>query len=112
MFFVSDVERACSWYSQLLGLEPVYLLPDFPVLRVGEVEICFHRADSKVASGAAGAVAYWRVEDFGAALVRSEKFGGVLHRGPLEIENGCSICQIRDPFGNLFGLMGPSRPEA
>ncbi|MBE3659112.1 glyoxalase/bleomycin resistance/dioxygenase family protein, partial [Vibrio navarrensis] len=25
---------------------------------------------------------------------------------PMEIENGLSMCQVEDPFGNLIGLRG------
>lgn len=107
MYFVSDVEQACRWYSAAFETEPVYLLPNFPVLRVGDVELCFHSADSKISSGAAGSVIYWRVDHLPNARERLERMGGKLYRGPLEIEDGCAICQILDPFGNLIGLMGP-----
>jgi predicted enzyme related to lactoylglutathione lyase len=107
MFHVSDVKKALDWYSKFLSTKPIYLLDDFPVLRVGNTEICFHLSDSKVSSGKAGSVTYWRVEDFHFAVSRAEKMGGSIHRGPLEIEDSQSICQIADPFGNLFGLVGP-----
>lgn len=107
MFHVSDIEKACRWYSGLLSIEPVYLLEDFPVLRIGNTEICFHQADAKVSTGRSGVVTYWRVADFNQAITRAEEMGGLVHRGPLEIEHGDSICQIADPFGNLFGLVGP-----
>lgn len=109
MFFVPDVEKACVWYSRLLALEPIYLVEGFPVLRIGGVELCFHKADSKVSSGRAGAVTYWRVASFDQAMANAESMGGSVYRGPLEIEDGNSICQILDPFGNLFGLTGPSK---
>ncbi|MEN0057914.1 MAG: VOC family protein [Bdellovibrio sp.] len=107
MFHVDDTKKACDWYSRLLGIEPVYLLEEFPVLRIGSTEICFHRADAKVATGKAGVVTYWRVPSFSKAVANAESLGGVIHRGPLDIEDGQTICQILDPFGNLFGLAGP-----
>ena len=111
MLHVDDVEKACEWYSRLLERAPEYLLDDYPVLRVGDVEICFHSADSKVSSGRAGTVTYWRVADFRAAVGRAIELGGLIHRGPLAIGDGNTICQIADPFGNLFGMIGPSRRE-
>ena len=32
--------------------------------------------------------------------------GASLYRGPLAIESDQGICQLADPFGNLFGLIG------
>ena len=106
MFHVSDPEKARAWYSRLLSLEPVVLAAGYSVLRVGDTEICFHLADAKVSAGMAGVVTYWRVADFGSAVDRAKEMGGAIHRGPLEIGDGESICQILDPFGNLFGLAG------
>ena len=109
MFHVSDTEKACEWYSRLLEIDPIRLQADFPVLRVGNTEICFHPADSKVSSGKSGVITYWRVADFTSALSRAENIGGILYRGPLKIENGEVVCQILDPFGNLFGLTGRAK---
>lgn len=109
MFHVADTQAACAWYADYLSLKPIYLLPDFPVLRIGHSEICFHKADAKVATGKAGVVTYWRVADFSKAVERAKERGGVLHRGPLVIEDGSTIGQILDPFGNLFGLVAPQK---
>jgi predicted enzyme related to lactoylglutathione lyase len=106
MIHVPDIQAACKWYADVLGLEPKYLLPDYPVLRIGGVEICFHKADAKVSTGKAGTVIYWRVESFEGAVRYILRKGGQLHRGPLPLEDGDAICQIQDPFGNLFGLIG------
>ncbi|TOL44982.1 glyoxalase/bleomycin resistance/dioxygenase family protein, partial [Vibrio parahaemolyticus] len=35
-----------------------------------------------------------------------QKLGARLYRGPMEIEDGLSMCQVEDPFGNLIGLRG------
>ncbi|MBC7691407.1 MAG: glyoxalase [Methylotenera sp.] len=112
MFFVSDVPAAAKWYGELLETDPFHVLPDIPVIRLGHTEIWFHLADSKVSSGKAGTVTYWRVADFSAAIRRAEERGGVVYRGPLEIEDGDAICQIADPFGNLFGLIGVGQRSA
>jgi predicted enzyme related to lactoylglutathione lyase len=56
----------------------------------------------------AGQVAYWQVDAFDAALARVETLGTELCRGPLHRpEDGLFMGQVRDPFGNLIGLVGP-----
>jgi predicted enzyme related to lactoylglutathione lyase len=109
MFIVPDVAEAVRWYSRLLQINPVYVLPDFPVLTVDNVEICFHRADEKGAPALGGAVTYWRVDDWQRARGRIEQMGGSLHRGPLSIEGDQQIGQFRDPFGNVFGIVAPAQ---
>lgn len=62
-------------------------------------------------SGPFGSVVYWAVDDFNAALAHVEKLGATLYRGPLAIQDGLAMCQVRDPWGNCIGLRGP-RPAA
>jgi hypothetical protein len=38
----------------------------------------------------------------------SEEMGALLYRGPLDRRDGEFMCQMKDPFGNLFGLVGPN----
>jgi predicted enzyme related to lactoylglutathione lyase len=109
MYFVPDRKVAANWYSQLLDLPITYLdEPEHYFICTGAQDIWFSLADSKVPNGAAGHVAYWRVQDSNAARARSDEMGAQLHRGPLDRGDGEFMCQMKDPFGNLFGLVGPS----
>jgi predicted enzyme related to lactoylglutathione lyase len=74
---------------------------------VGLQEIWFHQADNKMPAGAAGQVAYWQVDNFDTALEKAKHLGAELYRGPLTRTDGQYMCQVRDPFGNLLGLIGP-----
>jgi uncharacterized protein len=107
MYFVSDRRRAAAWYSKLFGIEITYLEnPEHFFIRVGNQDVWFHQSDNKVPSGAAGHVAYWQVADFDAVLERATQLGAKLYRGPLDRQDGSYMCQVKDPDGNLIGLIG------
>ena len=106
VMFVPSVRDAAEWYSSVLQLPAVLLDERFAAITVGSAQLCFHLADEKVPSGRAGQVAYWRVQSLADAAARFESLGAKLYRGPLPIEAGLGICQMADPFGNLFGLVG------
>ena len=110
MYFVTDPREAAAWYSQLFG-RPMASSddPDDVFIHIATHEVWFHQADSKVSAGAAGQVAYWRVDDFDATLAKAQKMGAVLYRGPLDRNDGFFMCQVKDPFGNLLGLIGPRK---
>ena len=106
---VSDVEAGLRWYarafqratrSPLNGSTPYCLYLD-------GVQIELVPADAKVGSGPFGSVVYWKVAHFQAALDHFILVGATLYRGPLEIENNESMCQVRDPWGNCIGIRGP-----
>jgi len=108
MFFVEDRRAAAEWYSTLLDL-PISQLddPDLFFIRVGSCDLWFHQADDKSRPGTSGQVAYWTVDSFGDAVARAERSGAMLYRGPLDRGDGTAMCQMQDPFGNVFGLIGP-----
>jgi predicted enzyme related to lactoylglutathione lyase len=104
--FVPSVRDAAEWYSAVLQLPAAFIDERFATIAVGSAQLCFHLADAKVPSGRSGQVAYWRVESLADAAARFQAAGAELYRGPLAIEGGLGICQMADPFGNLFGLVG------
>ncbi|EIY8044292.1 glyoxalase/bleomycin resistance/dioxygenase family protein [Vibrio vulnificus] len=106
--FVPDVEVGLQWYQQAFPEAVPMHLPDFDftVLDVDGFSIEIVQSDDKVSEGKKGTVLYWDVRDLSVELSRFEALGASLYRGPMEIENGLSMCQLEDPFGNLIGLRG------
>ena len=108
MVHVSEPSAARAWYQAVFPeAVPVDSIPGLEALRLEGIQLEFVPADEKVCSGAAGTVAYWQVPHFSSALAELQSRGAVLYRGPLEIENGNVICQVRDPWGNCIGITGP-----
>ena len=105
VFFVEDVERAVAWYQQVLAGE-VDRSGRLPTVVVGDVQFAFHPADPKTPPGVGGTVPYCGADSFDAVTKTFVDGGAAVYRGPLEIEDGRRICQIKDPFGNVFGLVG------
>lgn len=109
MIHVAEPREARAWYQAAFpSATPVEHAPGLEALRLGEVRLEFVPADDKVSSGPAGTVAYWQVPKFDAALEALKSHGAVLHRGPMNIEGGLAMCQVRDPWGNCIGITGPT----
>lgn len=108
LIHVSDVSAALQWYQRAFPQAVACRLEafDFDYLRISSVDLEIVLADEKVVSGAAGSVVYWQVKDFDQAVAHMISVGGTLYRGPLEIQEGLRMCQIKDPWGNCIGLRG------
>ena len=106
---VADVEAGLAWYQQAFPTAVRSRLrgTDFEFLSIGNVQLEFAPSDEKVSSGACGSVVYWYVADFESTLQHMQHIGAKLYRGPMKIEDGLSMCQVRDPWGNCIGLRGP-----
>lgn len=109
---VADPEAGLAWYQRAFPQAERRWLEefDFAYLKVGAIDLEIVQADEKVASGAAGSVVYWSVQDLDRSRAHFEALGALLYRGPMAIQDGLWMCQVRDPFGNCIGLRGP-RPE-
>ncbi|GAP33742.1 VOC family protein [Piscinibacter sakaiensis] len=104
---VADPVAARAWYARAWpGAIVDDGIPGLAALRLGPLRLEFVPADAKVASGAAGSVPYWAVDDFAAAQARLESLGAQRWRGPMAIEDGQSMAQYRDPWGNCLGIVG------
>ncbi|BCG26142.1 hypothetical protein TUM18999_43330 [Pseudomonas tohonis] len=106
LLHVGDWRAATDWYQRAFP-EAKPVLPstdDYGHLEMGGVVLEIVNADEKVASGAAGTVVYWAVDDLDAEVLRLGQLGAPLYRGPLALGDGDRICQVRDPWGNCIGL--------
>ncbi|WP_341663251.1 glyoxalase/bleomycin resistance/dioxygenase family protein [Vibrio sp.] len=105
---VPDVSVGLKWYQKAFPLASPRYLPefDFTVLDIKGFSLEIVQADSKVSAGKSGTVLYWLVDSVRESIDFLQSIGATLYRGPMEIEQGQSICQMEDPFGNLIGLRG------
>ncbi|WP_104992682.1 VOC family protein [Deinococcus sp. NW-56] len=109
MIHVPDVPAALDWYARAFPEAERREVNGFTLLDLGGATLELVPADAKVASGAAGSVVYWATPDFEGRLAQWQALGAELYRGPMDIEGGQRMAQVRDPWGNLLGLRGPHR---
>ena len=106
-YFVADLAAATSWYSARLGVEPVTRAPQLVMFDLPGARLTLHEADGFNQPGPSGTVPYWTVPDVDATVAEWSEYGACAHRGPKTIMTGERLCQMLDPFGNLFGLRQP-----
>jgi predicted enzyme related to lactoylglutathione lyase len=106
-YFVRDLEGATSWYTARLGVEPAVRAAQLVMFDLGGVRLTLHEADEFNLPGPSGTVADWTVGDVDATVRQWSAHGAAAHRGPKTIMTGERLCQVLDPFGNLFGLRQP-----
>lgn len=102
---IHDVRKAADWYSEAFGLKVTRCTDDFALLQKGSSILERARADAKNPVSCGGTVSYWTVPSISESCDRLSAAGAAMFRRPLEIpEEGLVICQMKDPFGGVFGL--------
>ena len=109
-FYAADLEAAKKWYSEFLGMNPYFEVPGYIEFRIGDYQHELGVIDSRYApggsaSGPAGAVVYWHVDDVTATFERLLSLGAKEYQAPTKRGEGFVTASVVDPFGNILGIM-------
>lgn len=112
-FYAADHEAAKQWYSTFLGVEPYFNVPGYTEFRLGDYQHELGIIDARFApagasGNAAGAVAYWHVDDLQGTLDRLLSLGAILYQPITDHSQGQGrfvTASVTDPFGNILGIM-------
>ncbi|HEU4850663.1 MAG TPA: VOC family protein [Telluria sp.] len=99
---VPDLERGKEWYAQVFGKQPYFDQPFYVGFEIGGFELGLLPEGEP---GAAGCVAYWGVEDIDAEVARLTGLGATLVSGIEDVGEGIRVADLKDPFGNVLGLI-------
>jgi predicted enzyme related to lactoylglutathione lyase len=109
-FYAADLEAAKRWYTELLGVEPYFTRPGYIEFRIGDYQHELGVIDSRyapagAATGPAGAVVYWHVDDVTATLEKLLSMGATEYDAARDRGAGFITASVVDPFGNILGIM-------
>lgn len=100
-----NVTKSKEWYSHFFERKPIEDTENFVSFKLKNIsfDICMADPRSPVSNG--GSVVYWLVDNLDEAIKKAVNLGGTVYRGPLRIDEvQRTIAQIKDPYGNVFGL--------
>ena len=103
-YFVADLDAAIAWYSERLGRDPVVRGGALAAFDIDGVRLTLHETDDYNSPGPSGTSPYWTVVDVDAVVADFVAHGATAHRGPKTVFTGERLCQLLDPFGNLFSV--------
>lgn len=104
-YYVSDIAKAREWYSSILGFPPYFDQPFYVGFNVAGYELGVQPSEAEPANKAEGVVAYWGVADAAAALKHLLAQGATLHEDVQDVGGDIKVATVKDPFGNIFGVI-------
>lgn len=100
-----DLGAAKAWYAQVLGIEPYFDEPFYVGFDVGGFELGITPDAAAAAVRPEAGVAYWGVADAGSAYARLLALGAADFEPIQDVGGGVKIGAVRDPFGNVLGVI-------
>jgi predicted enzyme related to lactoylglutathione lyase len=105
VYRVPDLEKAKTWYSEVLGKQPYFDQPFYVGFNVGGYELGLVPDAKASTSRDSTGIAYWGVSDAKGAYERLLKMGATAHEPIQEVGEGIIVGAVTDPFGNIFGVI-------
>ncbi len=103
-YYVSDIAKARDWYASVLGFAPYFDEPFYVGFNVGGYELGLQPSEAATAK-AEGVVAYWGVNDCAAGLEHLLEKGATANEDVQDVGGNIKVATVRDPFGNIFGVI-------
>jgi predicted enzyme related to lactoylglutathione lyase len=100
-----DLAAAKAWYAEVLGFGPYFDEPFYVGFNVGGFELGITPDEHAAPERAEAGVAYWGVADAAAAHARLLQLGATDFEPIQDVGGGIRIGAVRDPFGNILGVI-------
>jgi len=104
-YHVGDLDKAKEWYSKVLGIQPYFDQPFYVGFNVAGYELGLQPTETSSQEKADGSVPYWGVENAEASFQRLLELGATAHEAVQDVGEGIKVATVKDPFGNLFGII-------
>jgi predicted enzyme related to lactoylglutathione lyase len=105
IYHVDDLEKAKAWYTRASGVAPYFDQPFYVGFNVGGYELGLDPDGSDKAGASGSPVAYWGVENIKESLEHLLGLGATLHADVQDVGEGILVATVRDPFGNILGII-------
>jgi catechol 2,3-dioxygenase-like lactoylglutathione lyase family enzyme len=101
---VPDLDAAKAWYTGILGYPPYFDDPFYVGFNVGGYELGLLPGDDPD-HPYQGSITFWGVPDADTAYAHLLEQGATEHASVVEVGGGIRLGSVRDPSGNILGVI-------
>jgi lactoylglutathione lyase len=102
---VKHLNQTKAWYTQALGIAPYFDEPFYVGFNVGGFELGLDPQASTQPGSSHGPLVYWGVADIQAEFGRLVSLGAHAYEAPYNVGGNIWVATVKDPEGNIFGLI-------
>ncbi len=104
IYQVPDINKAKAWYTKVLGVKPYFDEVFYVGFNIGGYELGLHPQETKSPTPG-GVTAYWGVDDVEKVFNELIANGATAHEEPANVGGEIVVATVKDPWGNLFGII-------
>ena len=102
IYAAPNLTETKEWYTKAFGIAPYFDEPFYVGFNIGGYELGLD-PDLSIAEGSN--ITYWGVEVIDTTMQHLLDLGATIHADIQEVGEGINVAAIRDPFGNVVGLI-------
>jgi len=102
IYAAPDLAATKEWYAKALGIEPYFDQPFYVGFTVGGYELGLD-PNAQIVDGST--ITYWGVANVDGTLPHFLNLGASIQTPIQEVGDGIKVAAIKDPFGNVVGLI-------
>lgn len=105
IYHVNDITEGKKWYNKVLGTEPYFDQPYYVGYNIGGYELGLTPDKTESNSKIEGVITYWGVMNAKESFQKLLDSGAVEHEKLQDVGEGILVAAVKDPFGNVFGII-------
>jgi len=105
IYKVTDLNKAKKWYSKVFQTKPYFDESFYVGFNIGGYELGLQPNETSAKKKTANVLSYWGVEDIEKEFQRFVQQGATEHEPPTNVGGEIMVATIKDPWGNVIGLI-------
>ncbi len=106
IYRVTDITKGKEWYTEAFGVKPYFDEPFYVGFEIGGYELGVQEVEGDTAHpGPGGVETYWGVDDIDKVYDYLLSIGATPHQAPTSVGEPIKVAMVKDPWGNLLGLI-------
>jgi len=106
IYKVTEVDAAKEWYTKTFETPPYFDEPFYVGFDIAGYELGLQpEEETEATNKTANVETYWGVADVVTEFDRFISLGATAHEEPQEVGGGIIVATVKDPWGNVIGLI-------
>lgn len=105
IYRVGDLTAAKKWYTKVFQTSPYFDEPFYVGFNIAGYELGLQEEEKPTTNKPDSVETYWGVADIHSEYHRFLSLGATEYAAPQEVGEGIAVAKVKDPWGNVIGLI-------
>lgn len=105
IYKVADINKAKEWYTKAFGQGPYFDEPYYVGFNIAGYELGLQPEEEEITLKSENVITYWGVSDITEEYNRFLGVGAEAHSPPENVGGELMVATVKDPWGNIIGLI-------